>query len=208
NGNPSCGAAIPCGTPGDLTDAIVALDCDTGALVWSYTAIYCDSFDLDFGSSSVVLFDDGVHDLAGAGSKNGVFYAVDRNTGSLAWAADLNGLCSNGCDELFSAAGFAYGKLFLTPGTSFPSVAVALDPGNGNVLWSQPSQARGYCGPAIAGGMVFTGISNTIAALDQNTGAVLWSYGMGSPIWSNPAVVNGSLYVMSKHGRLTKFSLP
>ncbi|MFO0982830.1 MAG: PQQ-binding-like beta-propeller repeat protein [Planctomycetota bacterium] len=200
NGSLHC-SGLPCDLPGDYTDSIVALDADTGAVVWSFQILACDSQELGFGYSSVVLFNDGTRDLAGAGSKTGWFHAVDRNTGQLAWSVDL------GYGGIWSSAAFAYGKLFLNPGTANPGVAVALDARDGSLVWSQPSANRVYGGPAVANGLVFTGLGRSIAALDQRTGRVLWSYDMGSPIYSNPAVVNGCLYVVSRYGLIRKFAL-
>src|SRR5262249_3988296 len=136
NGSAACGAPIPPNTPGDYTDSIVALDADTGALVWFYQAIQGDNQDLDFGGSGAVLFNDGTPDLLGAGSKNGKYYAVNRATGALAWVTDLNGLCNLGCGEIFSAAGAAYGKVFLNVGAVRASGAVALDMKTGAVSWN------------------------------------------------------------------------
>ena len=202
NGNAACGVAIPPNTPGDYTDSIVALNASTGALVWSYQAIAGDTGDLDFGGSGAVLFNDGTRDLVGAGSKNGTYYAINRATGALAWTSDLNGQCAGGCGEIISAAGAAYGKIFLNVGTNRNSGNVALDMKTGAVAWKIAGSQAQYGGPALANGMVFSGNTNSLLILNATSGAILGSYATGGPIQDSPAVSTGRVYFGSSDGFL------
>jgi len=212
-GNPpnkeSCGIPIPANTPGDYTDSIVALDADTGTLKWHFQAIPNDQKNLDFGGSSVVLFNDGVRDLAGAGSKNGFYYAVDRTDGAFAWSTDLNDSCGgvNTCSYILSPAGAAYGTLFLNIGSAEgdiysarASAAVSLDMQSGAIRWLTPGIGAQFGGPAIANNVVYMGLSNSLAAFDQATGQVLFSYPTTGQVDDSPAVLDGEVYFGSADG--------
>ena len=202
NGSAACGDPIPPNTPGDYTDSIVALNADTGALVWYYQAIQSDSQDLDFGGSGAVLFNDGTRDLVGAGSKNGKFYTLDRATGGVAWIDDLTGQCVLGCGGMVGSAGAAYGKVFLNIGTNRNSANIALDMKTGAVSWKNGGSSAQYGGPAEANGMVFSGNSNSLLIMNATTGAVLGSYATGGQIDCSPAVSTGRVYFGSSDGRL------
>jgi polyvinyl alcohol dehydrogenase (cytochrome) len=99
--------------PGDIFDAIVALDMRTGAIKWAYRALASDAWntdcglpgfsdggtnpgncptdagpDYDFGQGPMLLrarFGGRMTDVVGAGEKSGDFLLLDRDTGALRW---------------------------------------------------------------------------------------------------------------------------
>lgn len=104
----------PCIKPGDHSEAILALDLDTGDFVWSTPLGGIDVWnaacipalkppgpdncppspgdDYDFGEAPMLLTvrnknNSGWHDIVVAGQKSGFVWALDRDNGSLVWDA-------------------------------------------------------------------------------------------------------------------------
>jgi outer membrane protein assembly factor BamB len=75
---------------------------------------------------------------------------------------------------------------------------LALNAGNGVVLWSYQTGGAVYSTPAVADNVVYFGSwDNSVYALNALTGAVLWSHKTGSYVQSSPAVANGVVYIAS-----------
>lgn len=145
----------------DTSDAIMALDLDTGDRLWTYQATREDTFnmacspigkdgpncpkkegpDYDFGGAVVFAADSQGRELVIGGQKSGVVHAVDARDGSLVWKTQV----SSG-----SALGGVHWGLSVANGRVF---APSNDP---------PFPIPGY--KARPG----------MAALDLDTGAILW----------------------------------
>ncbi|MEW6271596.1 MAG: PQQ-binding-like beta-propeller repeat protein [Thermodesulfobacteriota bacterium] len=84
------------GVAGPDSDALIALDLDTGARVWTRQTVAGDVFtpinprgpDADFGANPILFEADG-RTLVGAGQKNGMFWTLDRMTGEVVWSRTL-----------------------------------------------------------------------------------------------------------------------
>jgi polyvinyl alcohol dehydrogenase (cytochrome) len=90
----------------DLSDAIVALDLDSGAIVWSYQATAGDAFnmacrrgpscpreqgpDFDFGATPVLAKLPSGDEILVAGQKSGMVHALDPDDGRLIWQTELS----------------------------------------------------------------------------------------------------------------------
>src|SRR5438093_9008708 len=72
-----------------FSNSLVALDAETGALRWDFSPIPSGNLgDLDFISSPNLFTIPGgtpPRPVVGVGSKNGVYYVVDQDTGALVW---------------------------------------------------------------------------------------------------------------------------
>ena len=98
------GTAENTSTPAtELSDAIVALDMETGAIAWSFQATAGDAFnmacgfrrgpscpkedgpDFDFGATPVLTRLPDGRDLLVAGQKSGVVHALDADDGTVLW---------------------------------------------------------------------------------------------------------------------------
>lgn len=197
----STGDCVGFGEAG-FANSLLALDAETGTLRWAFRALPPgDLRDFDFiASPNIFQATDGVSTerLVGAGNKDGVYYALDQDTGSLVWQK----LVTPGTPNLFggfnASTGAAFGNIFA--GTfSGPPFIFALKAFDGSVAWQCPS---GECTrfsfgpPGIGDGVVVLGDSGGILrAFDAATGGLLRSLDLGGAISSGPAVVNGMVIV-------------
>jgi polyvinyl alcohol dehydrogenase (cytochrome) len=183
-----------------FSNSLVALDAETGALRWAFSPIPSGNLgDLDF-ISSPNLFTANIGTtptpLVGVGSKNGVYYTVNQDTGALVWQ---QAVVPGGEGGGFSAStGVAFGKIYAATFTGPPYI-FALDDTNGAVAWQcPPTECNVFSfGPAgIAGGVFFVGDgSRQLRAFDAGTGALLRKLDLGGIITSGPAIVNDMVFV-------------
>jgi outer membrane protein assembly factor BamB len=204
-----------------FAEAIVAVDARTGLPVWSYQPHpQPNANDDDFGASAQ-LFTASGRSLVGEGSKDGSYYAVDRNTGQLAWAAveQGNGNIQNG----FAIGGFI-GTPAIDSSGGVPVIAggSAIDTpvtGLGGVPAPQPDPAagatpmRGFSGTdgapgwsavqgpmygpsAVANGVLYAGaLDAVLRAYDVRTGSLLAAVPLSGPISSGVAVAGDTVVI-------------
>lgn len=210
---------------GEYTEAIIAVDVDTGQARWSYQPHEPNNDDLDFAGAPNLFTVDG-RDLVGLGNKDGTYYAVDRETGELVWeaAATEPGLDEPGSN--FSTGGFigptAYHAGVIAGGTAVGPAPYlhAFSAADGEFLWQSSSVQESYAGSTIANGVLFTGGNDfTLRALDVRSGEILWSQEMRGVVAGGPAVVGDDVYAVagirepglekrSENSGVYKFSLP
>ncbi len=131
--------------------------------------------------------------------------ALDVNTGNTAWSVDLNP--HNKRDKIAFGGGLALanGKLFVTSGYRFID---ALDPSNGKVIWSKPTDTQFHAAPTANDTAIFvTDVDNQIFAFDQSSGDMLWTYqAIAEPARlmrsSSPIVSGGLVYAPFSSGEL------
>src|SRR5437870_7179387 len=173
---------------------------ETGALRWDFSPIPNGNLgDLDFiASPNLFEIPNGTtpKPVVGVGSKDGVYYTVDRNTGAPIWQqAVVPGGEAGGFSP---STGVAFGKIYAATFTGPPYI-FALDATNGAVAWQcPPTECDVFSfGPAgIAGGVYFVGDSSRqLRAFDAGTGALLRKLDLGGQISSGPAVVNDMVFV-------------
>ena len=147
-------------------DSILALDPQTGSIKWGFRAENADIFtgaclvkiggfcgggeDFDFGNGAL-LWHAGGHDLVGAGQKAGIFWALDPDTGKLAWKSTVGPGGPNGGIEYGSAADD--NRVYVAEGNT---KQVAHDPGSYTLPSGQTINYGSY------------------AALDAATGRIVW----------------------------------
>src|SRR3989454_7021114 len=147
---------------------------ETGALRWDFSPIPSGNLgDLDFiASPNLFTIPGGTtpRALVGVGSKNGVYYTVDRDTGAPVWQqAVVSGGISGGVSP---STGVAFGKVYAATFTGPPYI-FALDAERRRRVAS----------------------SRQLRAFDAGTGALLWKLDLGGDITSGPAVVNDMVFV-------------
>jgi polyvinyl alcohol dehydrogenase (cytochrome) len=197
----STGDCVGSGAAG-FANSLISLDAQTGALLWSFHALpQGDLEDFDFiASPNLFTATDGMttRHLVGAGNKNGVYYALDADTGTLVWQRLVNAGLPNLFGGFNASAGVAFGNIFAGTFTGPPYI-FALRAFDGTTAWTCPG---GVCTtfsfgpPGIADHVALLGDSSgSLRAFDVDSGAVLRSIDLGGGISSGPAVANGMVVV-------------
>ena len=189
------------GMAGDESDSMIALDLETGMLLWKYQALANDVYttvnrgpgpDLDFGTNPI-LFEAGGKKLVGAGQKSGQFWALDRMTGQVVWMHQVAGGC--GIGGVFNNGAFD-GKNILVSSWACAGASTlkALDAATGNPVWTQTLPAQSWAPITVANGVGFVPSQNTLNAFDVATGKMLFSTMVAGSISSGAVVVDGFVY--------------
>ena len=205
-----------------FAQAIVALDARSGRPVWSYQPQPQPvADDDDFGASAQLLAVADRH-VVGEGSKDGNYYVVDRETGSLVWAATEQG--NGNIQPGFAIGGFigtpvvladpaaplvAGGSAIDTPvdgsGGGVPTIqpepAGAATPmrafagADGNPAWSA-AQGPVYGPSSTARGVLYAGaLDGLFRAYDMRSGELLAALPLSGPISSGAAIAGGIIVV-------------
>ena len=183
-----------------FAESLVALDAETGALRWAFAPIASgDLADLDFiASPNVFTAAVGTTPtpVVGVGNKNGVYYAVDQDTGALVWQQAV--VAGGDLGGFNASTGVAFGNVYAGTFTGPPFI-FALGDTNGAVAWQCPTaecNTSSFGPPGIAAGVVFVGDeAGQLRAFDAATGALLRKLDLGGSISSGPAVVNDMVFV-------------
>jgi polyvinyl alcohol dehydrogenase (cytochrome) len=202
----STGDCLQQGAIGDA-ESLMAFDLDTGARHWAVRANPIgETADFDFGSSPAVFTaTDGVtsRELVGAGNKNGAYYAVDRDTGLLAWSTQV--VPGSVLGGYIGSSAVADGQIFSATFSGPPYVHSldAFDGSPGSVAYASIN-ARSFAAAAHANGVVYVGSQriafannglNRFRAFDASTGALLLDLSMPGGVASGAAIANGTVYV-------------
>lgn len=190
---------------GPYTEALFALDLDTGEPQWSYQPHPPNNDDIDLPGAPN-LFAVGGAAAVGIGSKDGHYYAVDRETGDELWDAvgkepDLdpgsNYSFGGFIGPLAIAEGLAVGGTAGNGPTACPCLH-AFDLETGQIAWQSEEPQPIFGASAIAGGVVFSGGTDfTFRALDLTTGAELWSTDMPGVVAGGSAVVGDDVFAVA-----------
>lgn len=189
------------------SSAIIALNADTGALIWRYKRLpQGDTNNLDFGSSPVLYEVDGTPMLA-LPSKDGHCYGLNRATGALMWDTVVTDGNSRGGSIASPAA--AFGKIFFGGTVNVATgMFVALDQRDGHVVWRATQSLPILGAAAVAGGVVFVGCDDgSIYAYDVSTGAQLW-HAQRSPMLGGVSISSTSVIIGSLDRNVYAFALP
>lgn len=178
------------GTTGE-TDALVALNIDTGQLRWSYKAqvdtftTLCDAYpnfagycpqaangtDHDWDmSASPNLFRIGDREVVGIGEKSSVYRVFDALTGELIWSRQLTPAPMANAPG--GSAGIQWGtsydgkRLYVATWLAKPGVLYALDPATGAILWqtSGPSDGCTTGGGSGPGQLCTMGVGSSVSS--------------------------------------------
>jgi outer membrane protein assembly factor BamB len=195
-----------CGGTDTHSSAVIALNADTGALVWEFKKLQGDLNNLDFGASPVFFDIDSTPVLA-IPSKDGHCYALNRANGQLIWDTVVTDGNSIGGSICSPAA--AYGKIFFgaTVQTSTGKV-VALNQRDGRIVWESPQSRHILGAAAVAGGVVFIGGDDSrLHAYDASTGAELWNAERASML-GGVSIASSTVFVGSVDHNVYAFTLP
>jgi outer membrane protein assembly factor BamB len=166
------------------TNAIMALDENTGATIWSadVTSMFGAAFvnaAYDSGKVFVVNYD-------------GLMKAFDAASGTLLWSVNLP-------DQFFfTSPPTAVNGMVFTGGAESGGTVYGVDETNGQVLWTMPVENGDSSSPAVIGGNVYVSYACPQSyAFNAATGQQLWHYsscceGGGG---TTPVVHAGQVYV-------------
>jgi len=196
-----------CGGTDTHSSAVIALNADTGALVWEFKKLRNDLNNLDFGASPCFFDINGTPGLA-IPSKDGHCYALNRATGDLLWDTVVTDGNSIGGSICSPAA--AYGKIFFGATVQLTTgKVVALDQRDGRIVWQTP-QSRPFIGaPAVAGGVVFIGCSEgKLRGYDVSTGTEVWSTAQLGSLLGGVSISSSNVFIGSLDHNVYAFALP
>lgn len=221
------GTGNTCEKPVPTSNGAVALKLD-GTVDWSTVAVKNSSYDSDTGSG-VMLSGGRAHFI----NKNGRFYALNQETGKIAWTADLNpaagppqwlgGFTTSSTDGTTIVEGsglYKDGKsdvggefcLLTTekPDEVFSGFHSKLQGMNmsGHHLWSRTMRNRLVGDVALARGLGFVGLNQDFVALDLSNGQTRWNYHTSFYIDAAMVVVPSGVYGADDGGNVYAFSLP
>lgn len=192
-------------------DSIIALDMDSGKVIWHYQATPSDVFvigcrdcgpDFDFGTVPLTFKGAGGKKLIGAGQKSGWFHAVDAATGTPAWRTEIGPGSALGGIEFGNATDGE--RVYAALAHRSGGAIAALDGATGKMLWKTPSpDKKPNYGPIAVTGrgenrLVFAGSAGGfIRAYDAKDGRIIWEFDTGGAVAGGPTIVDGVLYVGS-----------
>jgi polyvinyl alcohol dehydrogenase (cytochrome) len=195
-----------CSGDDTYSSTVLALNADSGSLVWSFKRVPPgDKNNFDFGASPVLFDVVGIPALV-IGSKNGHCYAVHRQTGELLWDTVISD--GNSVGGTISSPAAANGMVFMGAIVQTRTgKVVGLDARTGAIVW-EAQQPDGIIGAAsVAGGAVFIGGSDgTVRAYDAQNGNQLWSVNRGR-INAGISITQDRIFVGSVNGSVYSFGL-
>ena len=129
------------------------------------------------------------------GTKNGCLFALDAQSGAVAWKRVLDG-------PVMGEAGYAAGKVYI--GT-MGGVVYAADCKTGKQLWcfENPRRYGFSVGVLLAEGrVIIPDRGGMLYAIEQETGKKVWNYDAGTSILQAAAYNDGKVYFASEDGRV------
>ena len=190
---------------------IYKLAADTGALVWKADITSFDSM------SSLV---EGSGHIFAGGTDPNFFYAVDENTGKIAWKMSIPDMVATGIGDCTPAyqAGIVVQEVTVSSGDASKPVAnvlLALDADTGKIIWQKRfpdgpvPPAMKTATPVIVDGVVYEGspVSGEYYALNLKDGTQLWNLHIGSQIRAGAAVQNGIAYLPYRAGDIAAIQI-
>jgi outer membrane protein assembly factor BamB len=219
------GTGNTCEEPITTANGAVSLSLD-GKPSWSMVAVKDSHYDSDTGGG-VMVYREHAHFI----NKNGRFYSLDKETGNIAWKADLNpqshlhnwsgGFATPSTDgtTILEGSGFykdtgsGDGEFCpldaANPAETQPGYHSELHAMNltGRVIWTRSMQNRlvGYV--ALTGGMGFAGLNKEFVALDLTNGKTLWEHPVPDYIAASMVLVPSGLYGADEAGNVYQFAL-
>ena len=192
SGTANCPSA-PTGWNG-YSEAILAVDLETGVPKWSFQPRGPSNNDFDFAGAPN-LFKANGRSVVGLGGKDGVYYALDRATGKVLWKTSASAPRVQAPN--YSTGGFI-GATAVADGVVVGGTAIGgpcpclhgIDADTGAIVWQQSAAAPTFASSAIVNGVAFAGSTTdfTLRAVNLRNGKVLWAQELAGGIAGGVAV--------------------
>ena len=174
---------------GTFGGELICLDRKTGKRIWTHFSAprkKPNDFIPGFQSSPTVT-----KDLVVIGDEDGVFHAVERDSGNLRWKFETMG-------EIISSALIVDDRVIFG---SYDATLYCLNVDDGSVAWKFDTLDRINGSPAIAGDITFvTGCDQHLRAINIKTGKEEFDMELERFLIASPAVVDYMLYVGTHEG--------
>jgi polyvinyl alcohol dehydrogenase (cytochrome) len=196
-----------------LSDSIIALDADTGAIVWANQRYQNDTWnvlyppmpphpDYDIGDSPQIYHLPNGRKVVGAGQKSGFFHVLDAHTGQLVNTRQMEPAGTSALGGVFADSAVVDGTVYANGG-NYPQFGdvFAFSGDAKKELWRfhTPNQAD-LSGVAVANGVVyFSSLDGSLYALRASDGALLKQLAINANT-SGPSVDGGHVYVGTGNG--------
>lgn len=202
------------------SDAIIALDCKTGKLIWQNQVVQGDTWlpgdekhpDDDFGSGPQVfeIMDENKKHLyvVGIGGKDGYYYVFRRKDGKLIWSTKIytgkdsgsgirgNAAVGNGYVYVWSNNGWDEDDL--AEDREFSLTVACLDANKGNIVWKQIQNSTGAVGAGVLCNDVFIvgDMMGNLVGYKGDTGEIIWKSKVDNASVASSIIGNdNSIYV-------------
>jgi len=178
---------------GDLDGTFHALDLQTGATRWTFTAESAGF------SSAAALSTDPALPLVVVGDDAGLVRALDMATGDVRWTHETGGEISGAPTILNTTSGLRV--LVGSQDASLNCLALA----DGSVIWSHSITDQIRCSPTVAhtaaGDVVFiAGCDGKLHIIDADTGTERATVPIDGPTGTTPAAADGRVYFGTEGG--------
>lgn len=195
-GNAYSGAAAP------TTDAIVAIDARSGALLGHFQGTAGDVFssggsngpDADFGASPNLIVGAGGRRLVGEGAKSGTYWAVDRRTMAPVWSFTTGpGTLLGG---ILGSTAYDGTRIYGPDTPGGEDWALGTD---GTPAWvSADGGPLKYNAVAVANGVVYSeDMKGFLDAQDASTGVLLAKLPLGATSYGGVSVAGGYVFAVT-----------
>jgi polyvinyl alcohol dehydrogenase (cytochrome) len=193
------------GTAAPTTDAILKLNASTGQILGYYQATSGDDFstgpggqvgvDADLGSSPNLFTGPNGEAMVGEGSKNGTYYALDRNTMKLVWSTPLG--AGSAVGGILGST--AYDGTHLYGPVTIGAEQWALNPADGTPAWvSSDGGPLHWASTSVANGIVYdSDMSEVLTMRDAATGAVVGKLPLGGEAYGGVALAGGYVFAVT-----------
>lgn len=186
---------------GDNAGKLYAIDLKSHQPKWVYETdgVKINIEEFLFDRSALISSPTIYKDVLLVGSREGVLYCVNRETGKLNWKYDHKMSWVISTPAIY--------KENVIVGTSDGHFVNSLNIKTANENWRYKTKTPVWTTTAIASGVVYGGdYSNNFFALNAETGKELWSFKTGDRIHSSPVVHKGVVYFGSDDGCLYAIS--
>jgi protein-L-isoaspartate(D-aspartate) O-methyltransferase len=178
---------------GDNLGVVYAFDARTGEERWRR------ELDRDGGKADVKTTPTVIPELGllAFGAWSGEVYALDEETGAVAWSHATGG-------KLMGSTAYLPASQSLFVGSPAGRL-IALDARTGQPRWEHDVRASIMSSPALSGDgrvVVFGASDGRLYALAATDGREIWSTWVGGQVSGSPTLVRNRIYVTSKRGSL------